>query len=75
MSIRKKLFVGIWDGMSIRKKLFGIWEWVSLVWCCGGGLAASLLAIAVFNWRAGLVTFAVWIISLIVAVIWMATSK
>lgn len=56
---------------SLKKMLFGVWEWVSLIWCCGGGFAASLLMLAVFNWRAGLATFAAWIISLIAAAIWM----
>lgn len=56
---------------SIKKMLFDVWEWTTLVWCLGGGLAVSLLMLAVFNWRAGLATFAVWIISLIVAAIWI----
>lgn len=61
--------------MSIKRKLFNIWEWVSLGWCCGGGLAVSLLVFAVFNWRAGLAVFAVWIISLIAAALWMIFGK
>ncbi len=64
---------GIENG--IKKKLFCIWEWASLVWCFGGGFAVSLLMLAVFNWRAGLATFAVWIISLIAAALWMILSK
>ena len=56
--------------MSI-KKLKKLWEWLSLIWCFGGGFAVSLIVLAVFNWRAALATFAVWIISLIIAILWM----
>lgn len=56
---------------KIKKKLFGIWEWVSLMWCFGGGFAVSLIVLAVFNWRAALATFGVWILSLIAAIFWM----
>ncbi len=60
--------------MKLGKKLRDAIDLASLIWCCGGGFAVSLIVLAAFNWRAALITFGVWIISLIYAVFWMITS-
>lgn len=40
-------------------RLEKIWNIIACTWVFGGGIAVSLLCLAIFNWRVALVMFAV----------------
>ena len=42
----------------------------SVIWIFGGGIGTALLMLALFGWRAAVGTFAVWMITVIAAVVW-----
>ncbi len=50
------------------------WNKIKFVWLCGGGLAMSLIMLAVLSWRAAIVTLALWMISLIYGIYVVGTK-
>lgn len=64
----------VWATGGDRRRLEGAVDYAATVWCCGGGPAVSLAALAIWGWQWMVAVLVAWAVSLLWALVWAAFS-